>query len=81
MYERRSRLSRYKQYEWIKMFVAGVTGRAASEIVEVHRNTAAKFLHEERSRWHGLVVGSALGIILSIPALNDIDYLAAAGIF
>ena len=43
MYERRSRLSRYKQYELIKMFVAGVTARAASEIVEVHRNTAAKF--------------------------------------
>ena len=43
MYERRSRLSRHKQYELLKMFVAGVTARAASEIVGVHRNTAAKF--------------------------------------
>ena len=40
MYARRSRLSRYKQYELLKMFVAGVTARAASEVVGVHRNTA-----------------------------------------
>ena len=43
MYKRRSRLSRYKQIELLKMFVAAVTARAASEIVGVHRNTAAKF--------------------------------------
>ena len=43
MYKRRSRLSRYKQTELLKMFVAAVTARAASEIVGVHRNTAAKF--------------------------------------
>ena len=43
MYERRSRLSRHKQNELLKMFVAGVTARAASEITEVHRNTAASF--------------------------------------
>lgn len=43
MYERRSRLSRHKQNELLKMFVAGVTARAASEIIGVHRNTAASF--------------------------------------
>ena len=43
MYERRSRLSRYKQGELLKLFVAGSTARAAAEIVGVHRNTAASF--------------------------------------
>jgi|TARA_B110000495_G_C22994818_1_gene586312 transposase len=43
MYQRRSRLSAYKQGELLKMFVAGVSVRTASEIVGVHRNTAASF--------------------------------------
>ncbi|MEM7790022.1 MAG: IS1595 family transposase, partial [Verrucomicrobiota bacterium] len=33
MYERRSRLSRHKQSELLKLFVAGTRARAASEIV------------------------------------------------
>ena len=53
MNERRIRLSRYKQYELLKMFVAGVSTRAASEIVGVHRNTAAKFY----MRLHQLIAG------------------------
>jgi transposase len=43
MYVRRSRLSRHKQYELLKLFVAGSTARASAEIVGVHRNTAAQF--------------------------------------
>lgn len=43
MYERRSRLTAWQQRELIKLFVAGSTARAASEIIGVHRNTAAGF--------------------------------------
>ncbi len=43
MYERKSRLSAYKQTELMKLFVAGSTARAASEIAGVHRNTASSY--------------------------------------
>jgi transposase len=43
MYERKSRLSIAKQYELLKLFVAGSTARAAGEIVGVQANTSAAF--------------------------------------
>ena len=43
MYERRSRLSDWKRDRLIEHFVAGTTGRAAAELVGVHRNTASSF--------------------------------------
>ena len=43
MYKRKSRLSSRRQQELIKLFVAGVSARAASEVTEVHKNTATKF--------------------------------------
>jgi transposase len=43
MYQRKSRLSIYKQGELIKMFVAGATARASAEIVGVNKHTAATF--------------------------------------
>ncbi len=43
MYERQSRLSDWKRERLIEHFVAGTTGRAAAELVGVHRNTAASF--------------------------------------
>lgn len=43
MYERKSRLSLYKQRRLVEHFVAGTTARAASEIVGVNRNTAAAY--------------------------------------
>jgi transposase len=43
MYQRKSRLSIYKQGELIKMFVAGATARASAEIVGVNKHTAANF--------------------------------------
>src|SRR5450830_807154 len=43
MYERQSRLSKGKRDRLIEHFVAGTTARAASELVGVHRNTAASF--------------------------------------
>ena len=43
MYERQSRLSDRKRELLIEHFVASKTGRAAAELVGVHRNTAASF--------------------------------------
>jgi len=43
MKERKSRLSSHKQQRLIEHFVAGTTARAASEIIEVQPNTAARF--------------------------------------
>jgi transposase len=43
MYERKSRLSRYKQMRLIEHFVAGTTARAAAEIIGVQSNTAISF--------------------------------------
>ena len=43
MYQRKSRLSARKQSELIKLFVVGSTARAAAEITEVNKHTAATF--------------------------------------
>jgi len=43
MYQRKSRLSPHKQGDLIKLFVAGATARAASEIVGVNKHTSATF--------------------------------------
>ena len=43
MYKRRSRLTVRQQSELIKLFVAGVTARAASELVIIQSNTASNF--------------------------------------
>ena len=43
MYERQSRLEDWVRSWLIESFVAGTTGRAAAELVGVHRNTAASF--------------------------------------
>ena len=43
MYRRKSRLSPRKQNRLIEHFVAGTTARAASQIIGVQANTAAKF--------------------------------------
>jgi transposase len=43
MYQRKSRMSAYKQGRLIEHFVAGSTARAAAEIVGVQVNTATRF--------------------------------------
>ena len=43
MYERKSRLSAYKQRRLMEHFVAGTTARAAAEIIGVQANTAIRF--------------------------------------
>ncbi|MDW0779685.1 IS1595-like element ISMha4 family transposase, partial [Mannheimia haemolytica] len=45
---RKSRLSQYKQNKLIEQFVAGVTARTVSELVNVNKNTAAYYFHRLR---------------------------------
>ena len=45
---RKSRLSRHKQNKLIELFVAGVTARTASKLVNVNKNTAAYYFHRLR---------------------------------
>ena len=45
---RKSRLSQYKQYKLIELFVAGVTARTAAELVGVYKSTAAYYFHRLR---------------------------------
>ena len=45
---RKSRLSQHKQNKLIELFVAGVTARTASELVDVNKNTAAYYFHRLR---------------------------------
>jgi len=48
MYLRYCKLSRNKQLELIKYFVAGSTARIAADLVGVHRNTAVRYFHKLR---------------------------------
>ena len=45
---RKSRLSLYKQYKLIELFVAEVTARTAAELVGVNKSTAAYYFHRLR---------------------------------
>ena len=45
---RKSRLSQYKQYKLIELFLAGVTARTAAELVGVNKSTAAYYFHRLR---------------------------------
>ena len=45
---RKSRLSQYKQYKLIELFVAGVTARTAAELVGVNKSTTAYYFHRLR---------------------------------
>lgn len=59
MHERRSRLTDWEHDCLIVHFVAGVTGRAAGELVGVHRNTASSFHARLRK-----VIGRAFGELI-----------------
>ena len=45
---RKSHLSQHKQNKLIELFVAGVTARTVSELVNVNKNTAAYYFHQLR---------------------------------
>jgi len=50
MYIKYCKLSRNKQVELIKYFVAGTTARTAGELSGIHRNTAIRFFHKLREK-------------------------------
>ena len=43
MYVKHCKLSKSKQLELIKLFVAGATARTAADLSGIHRNTAVRF--------------------------------------
>lgn len=50
MYVKHCKLSRPKQLELLKYFVAGSTARTAAELADIHRNTAVRFFHKLREK-------------------------------
>ena len=50
MYVRYCKLSRNKQLDLMKYFVAGSTARISADLVGVHRNTAIRFFHKLREK-------------------------------
>ena len=50
MYLKHCKLSRNKQLELIKYFIAGSTARTAANLVGIHRNTAIRFFHKLREK-------------------------------
>ena len=48
MYVKHCKLRNNKQLELMKYFVAGTTVRTATDLVEIHRNTAVRFFHDLR---------------------------------
>jgi len=72
MYQRKSRLPARKQSELIKLFVAGVTARAAAEITVVNKHTAATFFMRLRQ----LIASKLPSYELSGEVEADESYLA-----
>lgn len=50
MYVKHCKLSRNKQLELIKYFVAGATARTAADLAGIHRNSAIRFFHKLREK-------------------------------
>ncbi len=50
MYIKHCKLSRIKQLELMKCFVAGSTARTAADLAGIHRNTAVRFFHKLREK-------------------------------
>ena len=50
MYIKHCKLTRAKQLELLKYFVAGSTARTAAELADIHRNTAVRFFHKLREK-------------------------------
>ena len=46
MYVKHCKLSRHKQLELLKYFVAGATARTAAELADIHKNTAIRFFYK-----------------------------------
>ena len=50
MYLKHCKLSRNKQLELMKYFIAGSTARIAADLAGIHRNTAVRFFHKLREK-------------------------------
>ncbi len=50
MYVKHCKLTKNKQLDLIKYFVAGSTARTAAELTGIHRNTAIRFFHKLREK-------------------------------
>jgi transposase len=48
MYIKHCKLSKNKQLELMKYFIAGATARTVADLVGIHRNSAVRFFHELR---------------------------------
>ena len=48
MYIKHCKLSKNKQLELMKYFIAGATARTAADLVGIHRNSAVRFFHKLR---------------------------------
>ncbi|WP_182417585.1 IS1595 family transposase [Bartonella sp. HY038] len=48
MYVKHCKLTRNKQLELMKYFIAGSTARTAADLAGIHRNTAVRFFHKLR---------------------------------
>ena len=48
MYVKHCKLTRNKQLELMKYFVAGATARTAADLCNIHRNSAVRFFHKLR---------------------------------
>jgi transposase len=48
MYVKHCKLTRYKQLELMKYFVAGTAARTAADLTGIHRNSAIRFFHKLR---------------------------------
>ena len=50
MYVKHCKLTKNKQLDLIKYFIAGSTARTAAELTGIHRNTAVRFFHKLREK-------------------------------
>ena len=48
MYVKHCKLTKNKQLELMKYFVAGATARTAADLTNIHRNSAIRFFHKLR---------------------------------
>ena len=48
MYVKHCKLTRNKQLELMKYFIAGATARPAADLCKIHRNSAVRFFHKLR---------------------------------
>ena len=51
MHIKHCKLSKNKQLELMKYFIAGATARTVADLVGIHRNSAVRFFHKPRVKF------------------------------